>query len=69
MVVFCYIPFPIFTHTTGMTHFLDVYSELYFNEDRAIWNVVRLAQTVRVVRTGLVLAIGESRGGEEYINY
>ena len=52
-----------------MTHFLDVYSELYFNEDRAIWNVVRLAQTVRVVRTGLVLAIGESRGGEEYINY
>ena len=23
IVVFDYIPFPIFTHTTGMTHFLD----------------------------------------------
>ena len=22
--VFDYIPFPIFTHTTGMTHFLDI---------------------------------------------
>ena len=27
-VVFDYIPFPVFTHTTGMTHFLD--SFLYF---------------------------------------
>jgi len=23
IVVFDYIPFPIFTHTTGMTHFLE----------------------------------------------
>jgi len=25
IVVFDYIPFPIFTHTTGLTHFLEVY--------------------------------------------
>jgi len=26
--VFDYIPFPIFTHTMGMTHFLDNHSSL-----------------------------------------
>ena len=28
IVVFDNIPFPIFTHTTGMTHFLDVLDTL-----------------------------------------
>jgi len=27
LVVFDYIPFPSFTLTTGMTHFLDVYNK------------------------------------------
>jgi len=37
-VVFDYIPFPIFTHTTGMTHFLDYYI-WWFAEDvtRKAW--------------------------------
>jgi len=39
IVVFDYITFPIFTNTTGMTHFLDTYLLVW---TRGLWLVSRI---------------------------